>query len=214
MSDHGRSRGRQSLYRWYYVLVAKLIGGPVYTLLYFHRAEELSNVPRSGPVILAPNHLSYLDPPAVAYRVRRRVHFLAWSALFGGRLANHVLRRLGAIPIDVDGRDPSAYRAAVELLRAGELVCIFPEGGRGAGKGEEPLKPGFARLALHTGALVVPVVVEGTARAWSRFMRWPRVMVPIRVRYLAPIAPTRREGESRKAAEERLIEAVREAWRG
>lgn len=128
-----------------------------------YRIEIAGRVP-PGPCIVAANHESVLDPPLLALAARQPLHFLAKVELWRYRPGAWLMDALGAIPIRRDRRDLLSVGRAEELLRAGETVAIFPEGTVRGGTWTR----GAARLALATGAPLVPVRIVGTARALSR----------------------------------------------
>lgn len=162
----------------------------LFRVLFSYHCEGEENIPSVGPAVIAANHPSYLDPILLSLRVERPVHFMAWDVLFRIPLLGRLMRLFGAFPVDVrPGRGKEAYARARELLRAGELVGIFPEGKRSRGGWmEEALREGAARLALETGAPLVPASIAGAFRAWPHFQSLPKP-ARIRVRFHAPIDP-------------------------
>lgn len=191
----------------------KLIAWLFFPILFFYWCRGTRNVPRKGPVIIAPNHASYLDPPLVGAMISRPIYYIAWIKLFENRFFAALIRGLGAIPVDSDrGADKRAYVTALTMLREGYAVCIFPEGARAYTHELAPLKSGVARLAVTTGAPIVPVRIEGSLEAWPRWNRVPRIFKPIKVRFLKPIQPKKVEGPAARQAEsERLLEELRVA---
>lgn len=127
-----------------------------------YRIEIVGAVP-PGPVIVAANHESLLDPPLLALAARQPLHFLAKVELWRYRPGAWLMDALGGIPIRRDRRDLLSVGRAEELLRAGESVALFPQGTVRGGAWSR----GAARLALVTGAPLVPVRIIGTARALS-----------------------------------------------
>ena len=160
--------------------------------LYF-RLERVGTeyVPRSGAVILAANHRSFLDPFIIGCMVRRPVYFVAKKELFTRRWQAWVLSSLGAFPIDRGAGDEGAIATARAILERGDCVVIFPEGTRVRPGPLGAPRRGVGRLALETGARVVPVAIIGTEdvrRGWR--IRSRRV----RVRAGRPLAfPTARQ---------------------
>ena len=128
-----------------------------------YRLEIEGRVP-PGPVIVAANHESMLDPPLLALVTRRPLHFLAKVELWRYPPGAWLMDALGGIPIRRDRRDLLSVGRAEELLRAGESVAIFPQGTVQGGAWTR----GAARLALATGAPLVPVRIIGTKRALSK----------------------------------------------
>jgi 1-acyl-sn-glycerol-3-phosphate acyltransferase len=135
-------------------------------LLYFWLGRHgRAHIPRSGPVLLASNHRSFLDPFVIGCCVRRPIYFVAKRELFERRFQGWLLNALGAFPVRRDESDEEAMKTARALLRKGEVVVMFPEGTR---MRRGPLgrpRRGIGRLALETGAPVVPVAVLGSERS-------------------------------------------------
>jgi 1-acyl-sn-glycerol-3-phosphate acyltransferase len=139
----GRPVARAILSRWYDVRV---------------HGDDL--IPRHGPVLLAPNHVGYLDGPLLAVTAPRPMHTMVKQEMFRG-VFKPVLHATGQIPLDRFNVDLSAVKRAVRVLRDGKVLTIFPEGSRGAGDGRF-VKRGWAYLAAVTGAPIVPVAVFGS----------------------------------------------------
>jgi 1-acyl-sn-glycerol-3-phosphate acyltransferase len=118
------------------------------------------NVPESGPVVMAANHVGWLDGPTLAICAPRPVHALTKQEMFDG-LLGHFLRAAGQIELDRFHVDVAAIRVAIKALHDGHVVGVFPEGRRGPGDMASP-RAGAAYLALVTGAPVVPVAFLGT----------------------------------------------------
>jgi len=130
----------------------------------YFRLQRLGreHVPADGPVIFAANHRSFLDPFVIATLARRPVYFIAKQELFERRFCGWWLNALGAFPINRGAGDQDAMATAREILERGDCVVIFPEGTRvRTGPLGEPRR-GVGRLALETGARVVPVAIFGT----------------------------------------------------
>ncbi len=138
------------------------------------------NIPETGAVILASNHISYADPPAVGSGMRRQVHFMAKEELFKTPVLGFLVRKVGSFPVRRGTADRKALKRAVELLGDGKVVCLFPEGTRSLdGRLQDP-ELGIGLVALKSGAPVVPVAVIGTNKllpAHSIIPRFHRVKV-------------------------------------
>lgn len=121
------------------------------------------HIPKTGPVVLAANHLSHVDPPLVSVVARRQVRYIAVDELWGNyRLLDAFTGFFGAIPTDRDGYPVAALRTAIRHLEAGGAMGIFPEGARARYWGERTPKRGAAWLAWITGAPLVPIAIHGT----------------------------------------------------
>lgn len=128
----------------------------------------LENVPTSGPVVLAANHFSHLDPPLIAVHTGRYVRFLAVDQLYGkSMIFDSVMNIFGAIPLDRDGYPVRAMREAIEHLDGGNIVALFPEGRRVERWGVNDSKRGAAWLSWMTGAPLIPVAIHGTQHSMS-----------------------------------------------
>jgi CMP/dCMP kinase len=153
---------------WYRMTCAFF--GMMLKFLNQYKIYGIQNVPKSGGVILASNHASYLDPPAVGAGSRkvRMTHFMARDTLFRRPLMGAFLRRVGVIPLDRERGDIKAMKTAIQLLRDGASVALFPEGTRSENGELQPAKPGIGFLVAKGEAPVVPVYVHGSYDAWSK----------------------------------------------
>jgi 1-acyl-sn-glycerol-3-phosphate acyltransferase len=136
----------------------------IFKTLWRFRIVDAANVPRDGALILACNHVSYLDPPALGGAAPRPVTYMAKHELFRIPVLGPVITGLGAFPVDRSRGDVAAIRTAVGVLKTGACLGIFPEGTRnpdGTGKAQM----GVALLASLSGATVLPAYVAGTSQA-------------------------------------------------
>ena len=169
-------------------------------LAYFRVARiGRRHIPRRGPVLLAANHRSFLDPFVIASCVRRPIHFVAKRELLEKRFQGLVLNALGAFPVRRGESDEEAMTTARLLLERGEAVLIFPEGTRIRSGSLATPRRGVGRLALETGAPVVPVAVTGSERARRGWRIRP---VRVRVRCGPPLTFPRVEHPSQHLATE------------
>lgn len=174
--------------------------------LYFGiRFEGVQHIPREGPVIIAPNHVTYADPPLVTIPVRRPVYYMAWSALFQIPGLAWLIRRLRAFPVEIETSDPRATREAVRLLQAGEAVMIFPEAGRSPDGRLQTFRPGAFRLACSLHVPVLPVTIIGGHQSWPPGRIFPRPG-RLTIVYHPVIWPT--AGNDVKGAARQLARAV------
>ena len=158
---------------------------PLLRLFFRVRVTGLEHVPAKGPTLLAFNHVSALDGPvlAIAFTARtgRPPCFLVAAEFFRKRFIGSVLRTFEQIPIHRGQGDGAALDAALDALRAGSVIAIAPEGTVNADPGHlQRIRSGVARLALPTGAPIVPVGISGTQTRWPRGgIRWVRPWRPI-----------------------------------
>lgn len=157
---------------WYRV-VRSFVRSVVLNILGPVRILNRQREPMDGPVIVAPVHMSYLDPPLVACCMKRAITFMAKEELFKPGLGA-LIRSLGAFPVQRGAGDTEAIRLALKLLGDGRAVLLFPEGTRGNGVTMGPMTAGVAMLARRTGAKVYPVGINGTNKVWPRHQKWPR----------------------------------------
>jgi len=162
-----RARGRGVNLAVYWLSRAVL---EPFFLLYFRMSRSgREHIPREGAVIIAANHRSFLDPFVIGTLVGRPVYFVAKAELFKRRLPAWWLSSLGAFPVDRGNGDRDAMETARRILERGDVVVIFPEGTRTRPGGLGRPKRGVGRLALETGAPIVPVALIGTEavrRGW------------------------------------------------
>ena len=138
--------------------------GLIFQLLLRRRIRGTHNVPKRGPVILASNHVSNLDPPVVGTCIWRPCAFMAKEELFENKLFGWLLYHLYAFPIKRGAGDRGALKKALEILEGGWPLVMFPEGTRSeTGEMREP-EMGVAMIAYRTGAPVIPVYTHGTNR--------------------------------------------------
>jgi 1-acyl-sn-glycerol-3-phosphate acyltransferase len=141
------------------------------------RVQGLEHIPAAGPALMAANHISLLDPPAVGYLADlrgREARFLATSGLFRYPLLAGFLRRMGQIPVErATTRAAASLEPATAALGAGEVVVIFPEGGLSSDLDPGRGRTGVARLARAAGVPVIPVGLWGTHRLHAK-THWPR----------------------------------------
>lgn len=182
-------------------------------LSYFDvQAEGSHHIPPTGPAIVIPNHPTWLDPFLVGWGTRRWVTWLAWDEAFDWPAIGAIMKSMGAVPLSLERAAPQSLKTAYSILRAERLLGIFFEGKRTAASTFQLTEPveGAARIALRTGAPIVPVSLAGARRLWPRERAYPS-RGPIRVRYHAPISPDAGGSGSQRARGERLTRLVAEA---
>ena len=162
---------------WTYPLAWLVLTLPT-ILIYRLRAIGLENVPRSGPLVLAPNHFSQMDHFFVGAYLRRQIRFMAKSQMFGPPVLTYIYKHGGVFPVRRGHRDEEAFKTAYTILDQGEMLLVYAEGGRSRSRNLGEPRPGIGRIALESGAPIVPVAIHGSAgvRGWKR-LRFPKVTV-------------------------------------
>ena len=168
-----------------------------------------------GPLILAPNHASFMDHFFAGAFVRRRIQFMAKSQLFGKGIAQWIFSHGGVFPVRRGHADEEAFISAYKILERGGAIGMYCEGGRSrTGEIAHEARPGIGRLALESGAPVVPVAILGSnqVRNWKR-LRFPRVTVSYgqAFRFEVVSHPTR---EQQQEAADVILERIRELHTG
>jgi len=140
--------------------------------------EGREHVPATGGLIVASNHVSFWDPPLVGTAVKRELHFLAKEELFRNAVLGSLIRAFNAIPIRRGVADLSGLTRAMEVLRAGHALILFPEGSRMRDGRLHRARPGVGMLAAGTGARILPCHISGSDRPREWLLR----RAPLRVR--------------------------------
>jgi 1-acyl-sn-glycerol-3-phosphate acyltransferase len=208
---HERARTRQP--DWAYELARVITSLYAYSFLRA-RAIAVENVPGRGAVILAPNHFSFMDHFLMGCYLRRKVRFMAKSQLFKGPM-QFIYTHGGVFPVRRGARDEETFITAETILANGGAIAMYCEGGRSrTGKVGEHAKRGIGRLALESGAPVVPIAIYGS----SRIRNWKRLQFPeVTIQYGEPIRwervaePTR---EQQQAVADQILTEIRGLYAG
>lgn len=160
-------------------------------------------VPLEGPVILAANHASILDPPLVGAGLPRAINYLARDTLFKYPGIGSLLRSWNAVPVDREGGGGAGLKAILDRLLGGGGIILFPEGTRSPDGQLQPARPGIGLAVIKSSAPVVPVRVFGTRDAWGRHMKLPRPR-RVAVKYGQVMAFEELRAEARRCAKSRL----------
>jgi len=208
---HERARTREP--DFVYEIVRVLTSLYAYTLL---RTRSISSekVPGAGAVILAPNHFSFMDHFLMGCYIRRKVRFMAKSQLFKGPM-KWVYTHGGVFPVRRGARDEEMVITANAILARGGAITMYCEGGRSrTGRVAEEAKRGIGRLALETGAPIVPIAIYGSShiRNWKR-LQFPKVTVQYgdAMRWEVIEHPTR---EQQQAVADQVLFEIRELYKG
>ena len=147
----------------------------IFTITLRLRVEGTENIPKDGPLVIASNHLSLLDPPVLGTAATRKVHFMAKQELFVPILGD-IYRLLGAFPVRRGGADRAAIKHGIDILMNDQVLAIFPEGTRSKTGKLGKAEPGALMMASKAQATIVPACVIGTDyRRHGRI--WPKVTV-------------------------------------
>ena len=195
--DRFHERARSGEAGWTYELT-RFVMVPYMLVAFRVRGIATQNVP-NGPVILAPNHGSFMDHFFAGAFIRRRVRFMAKSQLFQPGIPEYIFSHGGVFPVMRGAHDEEAFITAFKLLDDGQAIVMYPEGGRSRTGDIGEARPGLGRLALESGAPVVPIAILGShqVRNWKR-LRFPRVTV----QYGAPLRFERLEHTTREQQQE------------
>jgi len=162
---------------WTYVLARIVLTVPT-LLLWRVKAIGVENVPKAGPLVLAPNHFSQMDHFFIGVYLRRKIRFMAKSQLFGPPVLTYIYKHGGVFPVRRGHHDEEAFETVHELLRQGEMLLVYAEGGRSRSQQLGAPKPGIGRIALESGVPIVPVAIHGSERArqWTK-LHFPKVTI-------------------------------------
>jgi 1-acyl-sn-glycerol-3-phosphate acyltransferase len=208
---HERARTREP--DWAYELTRLLTSLYAYTLLRV-RAISTDKVPGRGAVILAPNHFSFMDHFLMGCYIRRKVRFMAKSQLFKPPM-QFIYTHGGVFPVRRGARDEEMFITAQAILARGGAITMYCEGGRSrTGKLASEAKRGIGRIALESGAPIVPIAIHGSSRIrnWKR-LRFPQVTVQYgdALRFERVENPTR---EQQQAVADEVLGEIRRLYAG
>ena len=140
-----------------------------YFRLFHHlRYTGMENLPATGGYLIASNHVSFYDPPAVGCGIPRETHYLARKTLFVPPIMDKLLPTIKAVPVDQDRPDMSGLKKMIEVLKSGDPVVLFPEGSRSYDGVLQQAKPGVGLLVAKAGVPVIPTRIFGALEAWPR----------------------------------------------
>jgi len=188
----------------------KLMLTPLLRVFYRVKVEGREHVPNEGPVIIAANHRSFLDSLFMPLVIRRRVTFVAKAEYFDSRKTAWFFRGVGQIPTRREGGSASerALESATDVLNGGGVFGIYPEGTRTRDGFTHRGHTGVARLAVRTGASIVPVGLVGTDECQPTDKKLPRVFRSVSVRFGAPISSDRYAEDAEGIALRQLTDEV------
>jgi len=162
-------------------------------VLFRLRLEGREHEPARGPFIVAANHASAIDPPIVGIALRHQAAYMAKHELLQAPVLGPLLRSIGVFPVRRGEPDRKAIRRSLEVLDAGRVLVMFPEGTRSHDGRLRAPEPGAAMIALRTGAPVLPAAVINSHRILPKGAHWPKIQ-QVTVRMGTPIAVPKIEG--------------------
>jgi 1-acyl-sn-glycerol-3-phosphate acyltransferase len=181
----------------------------IYRFYFRWRVIHPERVPLTGPVILAANHMSYLDPPLVGSALPRDINYLARDTLFRYPGVGWVLRSWNSVPVDRDGGGAAGLKAILDRLLAGGGIILFPEGTRSPDGKLMKARSGIGLTVIKSTAPVVPARVFGTFEAYGKHITIPRPH-PIAVKYGMPMDFAALRAEAKSCSKARLKEIYQE----
>ena len=167
-----------NFYYWVGYHFSRLLARLFFGFRIVHRERAI----QTGPVILAMNHQSYFDPPLAGNACDRAIYFLAKKSLMNVPILGWLLPKLNVIPVDLDGKDRSALKTLIRILRAGDCALVFPEGSRTPDGRLQPALPGVGLVIAKTRAPVVPMRIFGAFDAWpidGKIHLWRRITIVV-----------------------------------
>jgi 1-acyl-sn-glycerol-3-phosphate acyltransferase len=181
----------------------------IYATYFRWRVCNPERVPLTGPVILASNHASFIDPPLVGAGIKRDINYLARASLFRFPGIGMLLRSWQAVPVDRDGGGARGLKAILDRLRAGGAIILFPEGTRSPDGRLQPARSGVGLTVIKSDAPVIPVRVFGTYEAFGRHLQFPRPHQII-VKYGKPMDFSALRAEATTCTKDRLKQIYQE----
>jgi len=190
--------------------MGRILCRAIFALFYRHRVYGAENIPQ-GAAIIAPNHISYFDPPLIAVSCPQEIHFLARDTLFEKPIFGTLIRNLNALPVSGRAGDLSSLKTICQNLEKGEKVLIFPEGIRTYDGELTQVKPGIAMISQRTDTPIVPTYIHGTFEIWPRQRWFPRPWGKTVCVFGKPIYPHQFQDLDKKVAKQAIANAVRES---
>jgi 1-acyl-sn-glycerol-3-phosphate acyltransferase len=179
----------------------KSLAGVVFSTWFRVKADGKEHVPKEGAVIVCCNHISMWDPVVIGYVMPRPLRYMAKAELFRVPLLRQLITKVGAFPVKRGGVSKETIRQSLDLLAAGEMLLIFPEGTRNL-DGSSAAKRGAVNLAFKSGAVIIPAAITGTYRPFSKVA--VKIGEPVDLRQLREIGTT----EAQLEATEIIMQAI------
>ena len=181
----------------------------LYKFYFRWRVFNPERVPTTGPVILAANHDSFIDPPLVGAGLKRDINYLARESLFRYPGLGALLRSWNSVPVDREGGGAAGLRAILDRLLAGGAIILFPEGTRSRDGKIQKARSGIGLTVIKSNAVVIPVRVFGTYEAFGRHLKFPRPR-RVAVKYGEPLRFESLRAEAKSFSKARLKQIYQE----
>ena len=186
--------------------IVRTLANWYFNTFYDYTQSGISNIPKSGAVIFAANHVSFYDPPAIGSCITRQINYFARDTLFKGLFGKGLIE-IGTIPVARENAEVKSLKAIFKTLKSKGAVAIYPEGTRSHdGQLAEP-KPGAGMIACKSKATLIPTRLFGTYEAYGRGTKLPKIGGHIHIAYGTPM--TAAEIDPGKEHPERYLEASR-----
>lgn len=181
----------------------------VFAVYFRWRAFNAERVPLHGPVILAGNHASYIDPPLIGGSLHREINYLAREDLFSLPVFSQILRSWNVVPVNRDGGGAAGLKAILDRLLKGGAIILFPEGTRSRDGNLKPARSGIGLTVIKSTAPVVPVRTFGTFEAYGPHIKFPRPK-KLFVKFGRPMQFEKLREEAKSCSKPRLKEIYQE----
>jgi 1-acyl-sn-glycerol-3-phosphate acyltransferase len=181
----------------------------MYATYFRWRVFHPERVPLTGPVILASNHASFLDPPIVGSGLHRGINYLARESLFRYPGVGWLLRSWNSVPVDRDGGGAKGLKAILDRLLAGGAIILFPEGTRTKDGKLQPARSGIGLTVIKSAAVVIPVRTFGTYECYNRKIKF-HLPMRLAVKYGKPLNFEKLRAEAKICSKARLKEIYQE----
>ena len=184
----------------------------IFKLLYRHKVYGLEHF-TSGSALIAANHTSFLDPPAVAISCPSEIHFLARQSLFKSHFGTFITA-LNSHPVKMESTNLQTIKEICQLLKDGYKVLIFPEGTRSNEDVIQEIKPGMGIILSRSQSAILPTYIHGTHAAWNRERKWPRLFGKTAVVFGSPLLWDHYADMDRKEAQNRIASDLKNSLQG
>ncbi len=189
---------------WWFIQASAYL---TFKIIYRLKVYGLENMPKTGGVMIASSHQSYLDPALLGALPRRPTAFLANAYLFKNPFLGWFIRNLNAFPIEQGKGDRAAVTQAIDRLKDGYVLTIFPEGHRSPDGDLRTLERGFTLVARKAGVPILPAVIDGAYHAWPRRKKFPGVH-PVHILFGKPIDVSQMNAQEIVAAVTKALEEL------